>query len=79
LRSGFPLRFSEAEMEAAVKASKNTHDPDGALGIRRDFRHQKVYTIDGASTSEIDECVANLHGVDNFKESVANIFYLCKI
>ena len=36
-------------------ASMNTRDPDSILGIRRDFRREKVYTIDSASTVEIDD------------------------
>jgi len=30
-------------------------DPDTLLGIRRDLRSQKIYTIDSASTKEIDD------------------------
>lgn len=33
-------------------------DPDTMLDIRRDFTDQKVYTIDGASTTEIDDGLA---------------------
>jgi hypothetical protein len=55
LRSGFPLRFTEQEEDVARMAVNATADPDGLLGIRRDFRGMKVYTIDGASTSEIDD------------------------
>ena len=55
LRSGFPLRFSEAERKAAQEAVHSKHDPDQILGLRQDLRHLKVYTIDSASTSEIDD------------------------
>ena len=55
LRSGFPIRFTPQEEEAAKQASMITRDPDSLLGLRRDFRRQKVYTIDSASTSEIDD------------------------
>jgi hypothetical protein len=58
LRSGFSIRFTEAEIEAAEKACLVSHDPDSLLNIRRDFRDQKVYTIDGASTTEIDDGLA---------------------
>lgn len=37
------------------KAEHNTHDPDDMLGIRRDLRHHKVYTIDSPSTRDIDD------------------------
>lgn len=55
LRSGFPLRFSEAEMQAAKSAANTLRDPDEILGLRQDLRHLKVYTIDSAATSEIDD------------------------
>ena len=65
LRSGFPLRFSEEELDAAVEAeygqmsSNGTRieniDPDQLLGLRRDFRSMKVYTIDSKYTNEIDD------------------------
>lgn len=55
LRSGFSMRFSDDEVEAAEEACQNKHDPDEMLGIRRDLREQKVYTIDGPSTTEIDD------------------------
>lgn len=55
LRSGFPIRFTQQEQEAAQKATLNTRDPDSILGLRRDFRREKVYTIDSASTNEIDD------------------------
>lgn len=58
LRSGFPLRFTMAELKVADKAAQSTHDPDALLGIRQDFRGMKVYTIDSASTSEIDDGVS---------------------
>jgi hypothetical protein len=55
LRSGFPLRFTKDETDAARAAFDLTHDPDEILGLRQDFRHMKVVTIDSASTSEIDD------------------------
>lgn len=55
LRSGFPIRFTPQEEVAALEATRNTRDPDTILGIRRDFRTEKIYTIDSASTSEIDD------------------------
>jgi hypothetical protein len=55
LRSGFPLRFTRDETNAAKAAFDSTHDPDQILGLRKDFRHMKVYTVDSASTSEIDD------------------------
>jgi hypothetical protein len=55
LRSGFPLRFTKDENDAAKAAFDLTHDPDEILGLRQDFRHMKVVTIDSASTSEIDD------------------------
>jgi RNB domain len=68
LRSGFPLRFTESELAEAQRVAKAAtsdvttagppNDPDSLLGIRRDFRHMKVYTVDSASTSEIDDGVS---------------------
>jgi RNB domain len=62
LRSGFPIRFSDAEMNAAQellnKTDPGVRDPDSLLGIRKDLRSMKVVTIDSASTSEIDDGVA---------------------
>ena len=65
LRSGFPLRFTEEELDAAVEAeygqmvSNGTRieniDPDQLLGLRRDLRSMKVYTIDSKYTNEIDD------------------------
>lgn len=55
LRSGFPLRFTKEEEEIARQAFNYAHDPDAILGLRKDLRHLKVYTIDGPSTSEIDD------------------------
>ena len=41
------------------KKSENiTRDPDSILGIRKDLRHQKVYTIDGDSTLDIDDGIS---------------------
>ena len=58
LRSGFPTRFTEEEELAANQASTSTHDPDLLLNIRKDLRRLKVYTIDAASTSEIDDGIS---------------------
>lgn len=55
LRSGFPVRFTEEQEALAREAAQSTRDPDAMLGIRKDLRHQKIYTIDGASTYEIDD------------------------
>lgn len=62
LRSGFPIRFSDDENNAADELlndhNSGLNDPDSLLGIRKDFRSMKVITIDSASTSEIDDGVA---------------------
>eukprot|EP00984_Skeletonema_dohrnii_P012761 scaffold5207_cov96-Skeletonema_dohrnii-CCMP3373.AAC.8 len=58
LRSGFPVRFLESELEISKEAERNEHDPDAVLGIRRDLREQKVYTVDSASTLDIDDGIA---------------------
>ncbi|KAL7574917.1 hypothetical protein ACA910_010745 [Epithemia clementina (nom. ined.)] len=60
LRSGFPLRFSKREEDSAVQlkqeaAAGTILDPETVLGIRKDLRHLKVFTIDSVSTSEIDD------------------------
>jgi hypothetical protein len=55
LRSGFPIRFTPQEEEAANRASLITCDPDALLGLRKDFQREKIYTIDSTSTSEIDD------------------------
>jgi exoribonuclease-2 len=61
LRSGFPVRFTASEEDVANRVATESNenesgkDPDNALGIRRDFRSQKIYTIDSASTKEIDD------------------------
>lgn len=55
LRSGFPTRFTDEEHKDAKEASNNEHDPDDILGLRKDLRHLKVYTIDDESTDEIDD------------------------
>lgn len=36
----------------------NPHDPDELLGLRKNLRHEKVYTIDSESTSEIDDALS---------------------
>ena len=48
------------------------HDPDMLLGLRQDLRHQKIYTIDGASTSEIDdglavEALSHENGIERYR------------
>jgi exoribonuclease II len=66
LRSGFPLSFSKEEEMAAQQVAAATAeqqpssipDVDDLLGLRQDLTHLKVYTIDGASTSEIDDGVS---------------------
>ena len=61
LRSGFPTRFSEEEEALALEVEANNssdHDIDTILGLRRDLRHLKVYTIDSESTSEIDDGIS---------------------
>ena len=60
LRSGFPVRFTTSEEDVANRVATESNedsgkDPDNELGIRRDFRSQKIYTIDSASTKEIDD------------------------
>ena len=70
LRSGFPIRFTAAEEQAASHAVQQrmvkgdddnsddldfVADTDTRLGLRQDLRHHKVYTIDSVSTSEIDD------------------------
>lgn len=55
LRSGFPTRFTAEELAASEEALSSNHDPDHLLGIRKDLRHLKVYTIDDQSTYEIDD------------------------
>jgi hypothetical protein len=57
-RQGFPVRFSELELEAADEATLITHDPDQLLGLRQDLTHLKVFTIDSASTSEVDDGIS---------------------
>ncbi len=65
LRSGFPVRFTETEMQVAKEVAakaKNKNgggdDPDATLGLRKDLRHFKVYTIDGPSTFDIDDGIS---------------------
>ncbi|CAJ1962493.1 unnamed protein product [Cylindrotheca closterium] len=55
LRSGFQLRFDDSEIQSAKEACSNMHDVDELLNIREDLSFQKVYTIDSASTTEIDD------------------------
>ena len=67
LRSGFPVRFTNSEEEVAKEVAnrfattadnnENNDDPDQLLGIRQDFRSQKIFTIDSASTKEIDDAL----------------------
>jgi hypothetical protein len=68
LRSGFPLRFTESEWRSAAAAAAaaaaasqpppGRADVDSLLGIRRDLRGLKVYTVDSASTSEVDDGIS---------------------
>lgn len=55
LRSGFSTRFTEDEEKAAMSAANDPRDPDAILGLRKDLRHLKAYTIDSESTDEIDD------------------------
>ncbi len=69
LRSGFPTRFTEEEHKYAVEAIDNSHDPDEVLGLRKDLRHLKVYTIDSEHTEEVDDglSIENLTKSDGSK------------
>lgn len=62
LRSGFPTRFTVDEEEAAsLEVSsdiRSRRDPDLILGLRKDLRRFKIYTIDNASASEIDDGIS---------------------
>jgi len=58
LRSGFPIRFLGGELDAAARAETDARDVDDVLGIRRDLRRLKIYTIDGASTLDIDDGIS---------------------
>jgi len=82
LRSGFPVRFTANEEEIAEEVAKRFttaesdekyDDLDQVLGIRLDLRSQKIYTIDSASTKEIDDGlgveIINSDNGDNSKES----------
>jgi hypothetical protein len=75
LRSGFPIRFTPKEEEAAITASMNTRDPDAILGLRQDFRREKVYTIDSASTVEIDDGLS-LEVISNEDGSTRQRFWI---
>lgn len=51
-------RQSAATTENGGTTTNNEYpmvDPDSLLGIRKDLQHLKVFTIDGVSTSEIDD------------------------
>jgi hypothetical protein len=69
LRSGFPVRFLESELKISKEAEGNMHDVDSVLGIRRDLREMKVYTVDSASTLDIDDGISvevlDDDGIDN--------------
>ena len=58
LRSGFPIRFTDEQLAIATTATISTHDPDTILDMRKDLTQQKIYTIDSASTYEIDDGLA---------------------
>ena len=73
LRSGFPVRFTDEELVISMEAEEEMtkkekkdgggdyeyyKDPDEILGIRCDLREQKIYTIDSASTLDIDDGIA---------------------
>ena len=62
LRSGVLTRFTPAEEKCALEAAKIydniNSDVDSKLGLRRDLRHLKVYTIDAESTTEIDDGIS---------------------
>ena len=64
LRSGFPTRFTKEEQKNALDAANNKHDPDRILGIRKDLRHLKVYTIDSEYTEEVDDGLS----IENIKK-----------
>jgi len=75
LRSGFPTKFTEEEEEAAINAQSNTKDPDALLGIRKDFRRMKSYTIDGAFTADIDDGLS-VEVLTNDDGSVRNRYWI---
>lgn len=75
LRSGFPTRFTDEEEEAAKEAEIMAVDVDELLQLRKDFRREKVYTIDGASTSEIDDGLS-LEVLTNDDGSVRQRFWI---
>jgi hypothetical protein len=73
LRSGFLTRFTHEEEQYAREAAAandlnqskldsdnaaDADDLDTQLGLRQDLRHLKAYTIDAASTSEIDDALS---------------------
>jgi len=71
LRSGFPLRFSEEELRAAIEVQQDMHDPDALLGLRKDLRKFKVYTIDKKSTKDVDDGISieTVHMSDGSKRN----------
>jgi len=58
LRSNFPTHFTPTEERIALSAIDNKRDIDSILGIRRDFRRFKIYTIDAPSTREVDDGIS---------------------
>jgi hypothetical protein len=89
LRSGFPVRFTDDELVVSMEAEKEMKkeeeggddehykDPDEILGIRCDLREQKIYTIDSASTLDIDDGIAvEVLGDDNGDDSPRHRYWI---
>lgn len=51
------LRYATVRFDYE-KASHSTRDADEILGLRQDLRHIKVFTVDSADTSEIDDGIS---------------------